>query len=75
MVASIGVIDNSTNQWLAEEILHAAPKNNHLTLQSFRSFPGLKEAFDEGKINAAVVDGTLRSIPGRDGSGTTKGGT
>ena len=43
VVASIGVIDNSTNQWLAEELLNAAPKNNHLTLQSFRSFPGFRK--------------------------------
>jgi ABC-type amino acid transport substrate-binding protein len=52
----IGAIQNSTNQWLAEELCKDYSK---LSVQPYTSFSDLEKAFEQGEIGLAIVDGVV----------------
>jgi ABC-type amino acid transport substrate-binding protein len=58
----IGALTNSTNAWLAEELLKDFPK---FSLQLFSSLNELESSFEQKKIDLIIVDGVLeRSMRG-----------
>jgi ABC-type amino acid transport substrate-binding protein len=52
----IGVIENSTNQWLAEALHDQYSK---LSVHRFPSFAALESAFEQREVGLAVVDGVV----------------
>lgn len=59
----IGVIQNSTNQWLAEALHEEYPK---LSVHLFSSSTALESAFEQREVGLAVVDGVVVQRMGGD---------
>ncbi|HZT32563.1 MAG TPA: transporter substrate-binding domain-containing protein [Bryobacteraceae bacterium] len=57
---TIGVIENSTNDWLAGCLTQAYGKETVTTLR-FPSYPALESAMDRGDIDGLIIDGTFVS--------------
>src|SRR5579885_2284755 len=56
---TLGVIDGSSNQWLATLLADEKDVKDRLTVATFPSFPGLEHAFDTGEVDGILVDDTL----------------
>jgi ABC-type amino acid transport substrate-binding protein len=57
---TVGVISNSTNHWLGTQLTTEGGSQNRITLVAFENFLGLEKAFEDGDIDAAVVDCMLQ---------------
>ena len=56
---NVGVIDGSTNQWLAEDLIEVENLQDSVTVEAFSSFASLKESLEQGRIQSVIVDNTL----------------
>jgi ABC-type amino acid transport substrate-binding protein len=54
---TVGVLENSTNQWLADELHKDFPK---LSIRQFSSLAALEGAFEQKEIDLVVVDDILQ---------------
>jgi ABC-type amino acid transport substrate-binding protein len=55
----IGVIDNSTNHWLATLLTAEEPFQNKLSVVAFASFPALQSAFERRQVDGILIDDVL----------------
>ncbi len=56
---TVGVIQGSTNQWLAKKLSEMPSFEGRLTIVAFPSFASLKEAFDVTQRTAGGLDGVV----------------
>lgn len=59
----IGVVENSTNEWLAGA-LKQERELDRLKIVPYRSFPDLENAFEKQDVDAVITDGVMRSTMG-----------
>lgn len=55
----MGVIDNSTNHWLATLLTAEEPFQNKLSVVAFASFPALQSAFERRQVDGILIDDVL----------------
>lgn len=55
----VGVIDNSTNHWLATLLTAEEPLQNRLSVVAFASFPVLQSAFERRQVDGILIDDVL----------------
>jgi ABC-type amino acid transport substrate-binding protein len=55
----VGVIDNSTNHWLATLLTAEEPLQNRLSVVAFSSFPALQSAFERRQVDGILIDDVL----------------
>jgi ABC-type amino acid transport substrate-binding protein len=68
---TIGVVENSTNNWLATELASEAMKDHTISVVRFRSVPELEDAFDRGEVDGVLMDEVKR--PSTSGMQEIKG--
>jgi ABC-type amino acid transport substrate-binding protein len=59
MSRRVGVIDNSTNHWLATLLTAEEPFQNKLSVVAFSSFPAMESAFERRQIDGVLIDNVL----------------
>jgi len=61
--ATIGVVAQTTNEWLANELKNQKETEN-LKVVPFKSFPQLQAAFEKQDVTAVIADGIMKSTMG-----------
>jgi ABC-type amino acid transport substrate-binding protein len=56
---TLGVINNSSNHWLATFLTSERILKDRLTLVTFDDFPTLESAFDRGEVDGVLLDDVL----------------
>ena len=52
----VGVVENSTNDWLGTELASENIKGHVMSVVAFKSLPALEAALDRGEVDGAVLD-------------------